>query len=205
MSTTTQECCVCYSTTEDIEPVMKNSFIVIPCSGQHVMCFSCFMLNANAKCPMCRFNYKTMSDAAAEPNYLPVRQQYHIEQNQAEQNQAEQNEAEQNGDIAFIDGWWIRLRHRIPELIVAIRSEVYDKLLNNQELSVINFTWTEDAILENAYKADHLIDLDDHYDMCCRMYLTKMLSAFNEIDGEDHNEFVESVNDFIQHEHDNFL
>lgn len=188
-----QECCVCYSTTEDIEPAMKNSFVVIPCGGQHVMCFSCFMMNANAKCPMCRFNYKTMNAAAAEPNYLPVRPQPQDYRN------------ESNEDIAFIDNLWIRLRHRVPDLIVATHREVFDKQLNIQEMSMsmINFTWTVDAISENAYKADNIIDLDTEYDMCCRMYLTKMLAAFNEIEGEDYTNLVTSVNDFIQHEYDN--
>ena len=192
-----QECCVCYSTTEDIEPAMKNSFVVIPCGGQHVMCFSCFMMNANAKCPMCRFNYKTMSEAAAaEPNYRP-------------QPQAIDYPIEQNEDIAFIDNCWIHLRSRIPDMLVTIRREVFDKglqsSLNSQRGLNVNFVWVETAIRRNNIEPDHIIDLINDYEMCCRMYLTKMLVAFNEHSGgDDYTNLVVSVNDFIQHEIDNW-
>ena len=156
------------------------------------MCFSCFMMNANAKCPMCRFNYKTMSDAAAaEPNYRPQPQlDYPIEQNE---------------DIAFIDNCWIQLKSSIPDVLVAVRREVFDKGLNSHSRLNVNFGWVETAIRRNNIEPDHIIDLISDYEMCCRMYLTKMLVAFNEHDdGDDYGNFVASVNDFIQHEIDNW-
>lgn len=59
MASNDQECCVCYSTTSDIAQKYKKSFMIIPCGGEHVVCFQCFMRNTSQKCPMCRFNYKT--------------------------------------------------------------------------------------------------------------------------------------------------
>ena len=188
-----QECCVCYSTSEDIELELKNSFIVIPCGGNHTMCFSCFMRNASAKCPMCRFNYKTMRSADAEPDRLPV---IPIEE-------LIEYPFEPNEDLAFIDNWWFRLKHRIPDMLPVIQREVFEKQLNLTNEITIDFMWMSDTIAQNAYYADHIIDISDEYDMCCRMYLTKMLVAFAEIEGEDYTDFVSSVNDFIQHEYDN--
>lgn len=190
------ECCVCYSTTEDIEPALKNSFITIPCGGDHVMCFSCFMRNASAKCPMCRFNYKTMRHADAEPDHLPVIP-----------NDFELIDYpfEPNEDIAFIDNWWTQLRHKIHEMLPVIQREVFQTMRNrtntNGALS-IDFDWVSDAIEENSYREGNIIDLENDYEMCCRMYLTKMLVAFNETEGENYSEFVAAVNDFIQHEYD---
>lgn len=190
-----QECCVCYSTTGDIEPELRNSFMVIPCGGNHTMCFSCFMRNANTKCPMCRFNYKTMRPDGAEPDYLPVA--FPVEDYQ---------QFEPNQDIAFIDNWWIQLKHLIPEMLPVIQREVFEKQLNitnaHDEIT-IDFLWMSDTIAQNQYYADNIIDISDEYDMCCRMYLTKMIVAFAEIEGEDCTDFVSSVNDFIQHEYDN--
>lgn len=191
-----QECCVCYSTTEDIEPALKNSFIVIPCGGNHTMCFSCFMRNASAKCPMCRFNYKTMRSADDEPDRLPI-----IPLEELIEYPFEPNE-----DLEFIDNWWIRLKHRIPEMVPVIQREVFQKNLNmpntmNGEMT-IDYEWVLDVIVQNTCYADHIIDISDEYDMCVRMYLTKMLVAFNEQEGDDYSDFVASVNDFIQHEYD---
>ena len=156
------------------------------------MCFSCFMRNASAKCPMCRFNYKTMRSADAEPDRLPV----------VPVQELIEYPFEPNEDLAFIDNWWFRLKHRIPDMLSVIQSEVFQKGLNLRNAD-IDFEWTSDAISQNVYYADNLIDLDDNYDMCCRMYLTKMLVAFNEQEGVDYTDFVASVNDFIQHEYDN--
>ena len=184
------ECCVCYSTADDIEPELKNSFIIIPCGGNHIMCFSCFMRNASTKCPICRFNYKTMKPADAEPDRLPVPIDYPFEPNE---------------DITFIDNWWMRLKHRIPEMLPAIQREVFQKGLNLPNIYgglMIDFEWTYDAIEVNRTHADHIIDIEDEYDMCCRMYLTRMLVAFNETEGENYTDLVVAVNDFIQHEYD---
>jgi len=190
------ECCVCYSTTIDIEPELKNSFITIPCGGQHVMCFSCFMRNASAKCPMCRFNYKTMKPADAEPDSLPVMYEQTIIHYPIEQNET----------LAFIDGCWMNLRHLISEMMPPIQSEVFEKGRNITNVDggmTINFEWVRNAIDRNKRLADKLIDINDDYEMCCRMYLTKMLVAYHEIDEEeDDTNFVSAVNDFIQHEYD---
>ena len=53
----TTECCVCYSTTEDINAKYAASFVTIPCGGKHVVCFPCLIKNENHKCPMCRYDY----------------------------------------------------------------------------------------------------------------------------------------------------
>ena len=185
------ECCVCYSSTEDIEPAFKNSFITIPCGGNHVMCFSCFMRNASTKCPMCRFNYKTMRHDRDEPAFHSA---------------SEVNETfEPNEDLAFIDNWWRRLNYMIPNMLPVIQNEVFRKWLHitNTRGNTIDFEWTSDAIAYNTGLADNIIDLEDNYDMCCRMYLTRILVAYNEQQGDDYTEFVSAVNDFIQHEYDN--
>jgi hypothetical protein len=132
-----------------------------------------------------------MRPADAEPDRLPV-----IPIEEFIDYQFEPNE-----DLAFIDNWWFRLKHRIPDMLPVIQREVFQKGLNLRNVE-IDFEWTSDAISQNVYYADNLIDLDDNYDMCCRMYLTKMLVAFAEIEGEDYTDFVSSVNDFIQHEYD---
>lgn len=55
--TTTTECCICYSTTEDINAKYAASFVTIPCGGKHIVCFPCFIQTQNGKCPMCRYDY----------------------------------------------------------------------------------------------------------------------------------------------------
>lgn len=192
------ECCVCYSNTEDIEPEFKNSFITIPCGGQHIMCFSCFMRNASTRCPMCRFNYKTMKPADDEPDHLPV-----IPNEELIDYQFEPNE---DLAFAFIDNWWNSLKHRIPEMMPILQREVFEKgvnLMNDRGLT-IDFELVSDAVDQNKQLTNMIIDLDDDYEMCCRMYLTKMLVAFDIMDdGVGVQEFVLAVNDFIQHEYDN--
>jgi hypothetical protein len=187
------ECCVCYATTIDIEPELKDSFVVIPCGGKHVVCFSCFMRNASAKCPMCRFNYKIMRPEDAEPDYLP-QIDYDIEYPD-----------EQSQNIALIDECWEQLNHLIPAMLPVIQREVFQTMVNipngNGGLT-IDFEWLRDAIEQNTYRADATIELDDGYDICCRMYLTRMLDAFNKVEQNNYEEFVSSVNDFIQHEYD---
>lgn len=192
------ECCVCYSTTEDIEPSLKNSFITIPCGGGHIVCFSCFMRNASAKCPMCRFNYKTMKPADAEPDNLPIMP---IEE-------LIDYPFEPNEDIAFVDNWWLQLNHRIPEMLPVIQREVFQTMRNLPNMNgglTIDFEWVSDAIEQNRYRENNIIDMEDDYDMCCRMYLTRMLVAFNEIEGENYADLITAVNDFIQHEYDTGL
>jgi len=192
-----QECCVCYSTLLDIEPELKNSFVTIPCGGHHMVCFSCFMRNDSAKCPMCRFNYKTMQPADSEPDRLPAMQIEELIEYQFEPNQ----------DIVVINNWWAQLKHRIPEMLLVIQREVFEKGLNlrneHHDSLTINFDWVSHAIHENTSLQNNIIDLPYDYQMCCRMYLTKMLVAFIETEGDNYSEFVECVNDFIQHEYDN--
>jgi hypothetical protein len=136
-----------------------------------------------------------MRPDGAEPDYLPVA--FHVEDYQ---------QFEPNQDIAFIDNWWIQLKHLSPEMLPVIQREVFEKQLNitnaHDEIT-IDFLWMSDTIAQNQYYADNIIDISDEYDMCCRMYLTKMIVAFAEIEGEDYIDFVSSVNDFIQHEYDN--
>jgi hypothetical protein len=112
---------------------------------------------------------------------------------------------EPNEDLAFIDNWWIQLSHRIQDMLPVIQNEVFRKWLHitNTRGNTIDFEWTSDAIRHNETLADQIIDLEDHYDMCCRMYLTRILVAYNEHQGDDYTEFVSAVNDFIQHEYDN--
>ena len=171
------------------------------------MCFSCFMRNANTKCPMCRFNYKSMRPDGAEPDRLTMRL------DGAEPDRSpiipveNYQQFEPNQDIEFIDNWWVRLKHLIPAMLPVIRREVFEKRLNltnivDQHLT-IDFVWTSDVITQNESLANKIIDLDSNYNMCARMYLTKMLVSFAEIEEDDYIDFVSSVNDFIQHEYDN--
>lgn len=59
------ECIVCYETEYTIDQALKHSFIRLPCEStkdslnKHIICFKCFIMNINGKCPMCRFNYKS--------------------------------------------------------------------------------------------------------------------------------------------------
>ena len=186
------ECCVCYSTTEDIDPALKNSFIVIPCGGKHEICFSCFMRNTNTKCPMCRFNYKTMKNEQMTIN--------------VETFEPNDETFEPNEDLAFIDNWWIRLKENIPDLLPVIKREVFDKGLNVEPSNRlnINFEWIENAIIDNQEEPDIIGDMVGFYEVCCRMYLTKMLVMFKDIENDDYTDFALSVNDFIQHEADSW-
>lgn len=141
---------------------------------------------------MCRFNYRTMKHACAEPDRLSVVAEI-------------DNEYE---DIGFIDNWWIRLKYRITEMLPVIRREVFEKSLNLRRINAgftIDYDWIYETIEANQTLEDEILDIQDEYDMCTRMYLTKMLVAFNEIDGENYSDFVEAVNDFIQHEYDNVV
>lgn len=158
-----------------------------------MVCFSCFMRNVSTKCPMCRFNYKTMKSADAEPDYLPyvaseIAQQYF----------------QPNEDIAFIDQWWVRLKNLIPDMLPVIEREVFRKWLyiGNIYGESINFERFCEAVSQNEACQDNIIDLDDDYAMCSRMYLTRMLVAYNEQHGDVYTDFIAAVNDFIQHEYD---
>jgi hypothetical protein len=133
-----------------------------------------------------------MRPADAEPDHLPI-----ISVEELIEYPFEPNE-----DIAFIDEWWIQLKSVIPDMLPIIQREVFQKQLNLTNIE-IDFEWTSGAIAQNAHYADHIIDLDDEYDMCCRMYLTKMLVAYNDVESDNYTDFVASVNDFIQHECDN--
>lgn len=182
--TTVHECCVCYSTSDDIDPALKNSFITIPCEGNHVVCFSCFMQNANTKCPMCRFNYKTM-----EPD------------NPIEEHPTIEYPIEVDYDIAFINEKWIQLKHCIDEMIILIRIEVFGKG-NNCCPNMIPLVFVISSIHRNKCEPDDIHEIDNDYSICCRMYLAKMLVAYNDMYDSDYTNFIASVNDYIQHEYD---
>lgn len=180
-----QECCVCYSTTDDIEPALKNSFITIPCGGNHIVCFSCFMRNVSTKCPMCRFNYKTMKS----DDELPSTPRYELDW----------PDFEPNEDIVFINNWWVRLKDQIPQAIEAMERQVFDKHLN---LITVNRYHMIDAIHNSQTNPDNLLDMESDYAMCARMYLTKMLVAFDQVENDDYSNFVLAVNDYAQYERD---
>jgi len=131
---------------------------------------------------MCRFNYRTMKPEDEE-FVAPIE------------------------TLDIIDENWTMLYNMIPEMLPVIQREVFDKGLNLLNTSgrrwSVDFDWVSDAIMENRNYVANIIDLRDDYAICTRLYITQMLSAFHEVEGENYSEFVQSVNDFIQHEYDN--
>jgi hypothetical protein len=84
----TTECCVCYSTTEDINAKYAASFVTIPCGGKHIVCFPCFIQTQNGKCPMCRYDYVDgvkRDDEKAERQMEELERQRHEQRHHEEQ------------------------------------------------------------------------------------------------------------------------
>ena len=136
---------------------------------------------------MCRFNYKTMkSDEELSQPFTP---RYELDW----------PDFEPNEDIVYINDWWVRLKDQIPQAIETMETQVYDKWLNI--ISVSRHVMIE-SIHNNQTKPDNLLDMESDYDMCARMYLTKMLVAFDLVENDDYSNFVLAVNDYAQYEHD---
>jgi hypothetical protein len=102
---------------------------------------------------------------------------------------------EPNEDIVYINDWWVRLKDQIPQAIEAMERQ-------HLNLITVNIHTMIGSIHNNQTKPDNLLDMESDYDMCARMYLTKMLVAFDQVENDDYANFVLAVNDYAQYERD---
>lgn len=184
-------CVVCYATPEDIDPLYKHSFINLPCKGtehtdiKHVLCFTCFMLNESTKCPVCRFNYKTMT-----PNEERIHE--------------DEDEEPEDINVNELDIMWRQYRHIIPFMINFMNEH---KLIDNNSLVIADLVKKEyiiSTINDTALLPEHFNDIVDIYCARRRIYLTGMLISYTEcIEDpfeEDFINFKESLQDYITNE-----
>ena len=201
------ECCICLETPETVESQYADSFIKIPCGGKHVVCFDCFLRNENKKCPMCRHDYALKIESRVNTPRIDI-----------DFNSHDYVVNELNIDIETIDNWYRDKLWLAYYMIDDIENRIFLQRLNID----FDFETLKRAIIRIIeMEAFSIVDLEPNYDICARMYLTHMLVAYsttglttisssNEIvfgeepiTAQSFNQFVLSVNDFIQHEIDN--
>jgi hypothetical protein len=193
------ECIVCYETQETIDEHLKHSFIVLPCEGtrknndKHTLCFTCFMRNETATCPMCRFNYKNID--------RPITPRIDIDIDSSVDYQST------NENINSIDRNWINYKQHFTQYMILVKALIFDKNRNNYNY-IFNYENFKESVISIYHCPDNVIDITDDDDVCKRMYLTNILDVAYKIDTR-HNGFtiqslvsllIKAVNDYIYHE-----
>jgi len=180
--TMTTECCVCYSTTEDINAKYAASFITIPCGGKHVVCFPCFMKNTNQKCPMCRYDYVGQDDEEMH------REDYeeHLWHEDHDYSYYQDLNREFNGNYQQAVDEAARIWKEFARLDQTAQDDIYEKLRGIKYYYV--YRQLRDDIRGNE---DGIIRLfDSSFDVCRVVYLSKIISQ------PDNQEAVEQLKRF---------